>query len=111
MHQTQLITQTQSQCPDTVLCVSGYSQGAQVAHNAANLISESATAFINSVVLYGDPDDGEPFGGVPASKVSTVCHAGDDICLHSDLIFPQHLTYCLNVDQEASFAVAQSGLT
>jgi len=105
-----LIEQTMTQCPNTKLCVSGYSQGAQVAHNAANLISSAATAFINSVVLFGDPDDGEAFGQVPASKVSTDCHVGDDICLHGDLILVQHLDYCLDVGTEASFAAAKSGL-
>jgi cutinase len=98
------------QCPNTKLCVSGYSQGVQVAHNAANLISSAATAFINSVVLFGDPDDGEAFGQVPASKVSTDCHVGDDICLHGDLVLVPHLTYCLDVGTEAAFAVGKSGL-
>ena len=74
------------------------------------MISASATAFINSVVLFGDPDDGEPFGTVPASKVSTDCHLGDDICLHGDLILPPHLDYCLDANSEASFAVSKSGL-
>jgi cutinase len=106
----QLIQQTMTQCPSTKLCVSGYSQGAQVAHNAAKLISSAATAFINSVVLFGDPDDGSAFGSVPASKVSTDCHLGDDICLHGDLILLPHLDYCLDVGSEATFAVGKSGL-
>jgi cutinase len=106
----QLITQTQSQYPNTKLCVSGYSQGAQVAHNAANMISASASAFINSVVLWGDPDDGEPFGTVNPSKVSTDCHLGDDISLYGNIILPPHLDYCLHASQEASFAVTKSGL-
>ena len=71
-----LIAQAMTQCPGTKLCVSGYSQGAQVAHNAANLITQAQTNFINSVVLFGDPDDGEAFGKVPAAKVSTDCHVG-----------------------------------
>ncbi|KAL6718400.1 hypothetical protein ACLMJK_004489 [Lecanora helva] len=106
----QLIGQAMAQCPNTKLVVSGYSQGAQVAHNAANMITAAQTAFINSVVLFGDPDDGEPFGNVPASKVSTDCHLGDDICLGGDLILPPHLTYCRDVQQEASFVVKKSGL-
>ena len=69
-----LIAQAMTQCPQTKLCVSGYSQGAQVAHNAANLITPAQTNFINSVVLFGDPDDGEAFGKVCPSKVSTDCH-------------------------------------
>lgn len=71
-----LIAQAMTQCPMTKLCVSGYSQGAQLAHNAANLITQAQTNFINSVVLFGDPDDGEAFGKVPATKVSTDCHIG-----------------------------------
>ena len=106
----QYIAQAMTQCPSTILVVSGYSQGAQVAHNAANMITPAQSSFINSVVLYGDPDDGEPFGTVPASKVSTDCHLGDDICLHGDLILPPHLDYCLDVNQEAAFVVQKSGL-
>lgn len=63
-----LIAQAMTQCPGTKLSVSGYSQGCQVAHNAANLITQAQTNFINSVVLFGDPDDGEAFGQVPAGK-------------------------------------------
>ncbi|KAM0797187.1 cutinase-domain-containing protein [Usnea florida] len=105
-----LIAQAMTQCPQTKLCVSGYSQGAQVAHNAANLITPAQTNFINSVVLFGDPDDGEAFGTVSPSKVSTDCHLFDDICLHGDLILPPHLDYCLDANTEASFVVRKSGL-
>ena len=105
-----LIAQAMTQCPGTKLCVSGYSQGAQVAHNAADLITQAQTNFINSVVIFGNPDDGETFGKVPAGKVSTDCHLGDDICLHGDLILAPQLDYCLDADTEASFAVQKSGL-
>lgn len=74
------------------------------------MISTTASNFINSVVLFGDPDDGEPFGRVPASKVSTDCHPTDNICMHGDLILPAHLDYCLDVGTEANFAVSESGL-
>jgi hypothetical protein len=50
----------------------------------ANIASASANMFVNSVVLFSDLDDGYPFGTAPASKVSTDCHVGDDICAHSD---------------------------
>jgi cutinase len=80
------------------------------AHSAANMISASASAFINSVVLFGDLDNGYPFGTVPTSKMSIDCHGGDDVCAHGDSVLPPHLTYYLDASQEASFAVAQSGL-
>ena len=106
----QLIKLARIKCPHTKLCVSGYSQGAQVAHNAANMISQAETDFINSAVLWGDPDNGAPFGRVPARKVSTDCHFGDDICLHGNLVLPPHQDYCLDAQQEASFVVRRSGL-
>ncbi|TKA42169.1 hypothetical protein B0A54_07257 [Friedmanniomyces endolithicus] len=100
-------------CPNTKLVVSGYSQGGQVVHKAALELSASQTAFINSVVvtwIFGDPDDGEPVGSVPSSKVLIICHAGDDICLHGDLILPPHLTYAQNAQQAATFVVSKAGL-
>ena len=105
-----LIGQTMQQCPDTKLCVSGYSQGAQVAHKSANIISQEQADYINSVVLFGDPNDGKPFGKVAASKVSTDCHALDIICKGGNIVLPPHLMYCLDATKEAKFAVKMSGL-
>ncbi|KAF6233762.1 hypothetical protein HO173_007974 [Letharia columbiana] len=64
----------------------------------------------SSTRFFGDPDDGEAFGKVSASKISTDCHIGDDLCLHGDLIPVPHLDYCLDADTEASFAFQKSGL-
>ena len=106
-----LIGQAMNQCPETKLCVSGYSQGAQVVHDATNLITQSQTEFINSVVLFGDPDYGEPVGKVPAARISSDCHVGDNICQqHGDLILAPHLDYCLDVNSEASYVIQRSGL-
>ena len=105
-----LIARAMTQCPGTKLCVSGYSQGAQVAHNSANLITQAQTDFISSVALFGDPDNGSAFGKVPAAKVKTDCHPGDVICQHGDLVLPPHLDYCLDVNTVASFVVQKSGL-
>lgn len=57
-----------------------------------------------------DPDDGEPVAQIPASKVLVICHVGDDICLHGDLILPPHLDYSLNAVQAATFVVSEAGL-
>ena len=99
-------------CPKTKLCVSGYSQGAQVVHNAAEILvsNSAATKFINSVVTFGDPDQKLPVGNVSPSKVSIVCHLADNICADGELILPPHLTYCHNVGAEAAFAKAKSNL-
>ncbi|KAI9653225.1 MAG: hypothetical protein M1821_007656 [Bathelium mastoideum] len=104
----QLISQTRTQCPNTKLCVSGYSQGCQVVHNAVSQLSSNDTAFINSVVLFGDPDKGKPVGKVPSYKVSTDCHTGDNICAGGETILEPHLSYCHDVATEAAFAKARS---
>ena len=88
--------------------MSGYSQGAQVVHNGASQLSAADTAFVNSVVLFGDPDNGKPVGKIPAYKVSTDCHAGDNICADGEVVLEPHLTYCHDVGAEAAFAKARS---
>lgn len=35
-----------TQCPDTKLVLGGYSQGGQLVHNAADLISSEVTDFV-----------------------------------------------------------------
>ena len=106
----QLVVQTMTQCPKTKLAVSGYSQGCQVVHNAAELLTSNAAAtkFINSVILFGDPDRLLPVGNVPAYKVSIDCHVGDNICADGEEVLFPHLTYCHDVAAEAAFAKARS---
>ena len=79
-------------------------------HNAAQLLKSDplSTKFINSVVLFGDPDLGYPVGNVPPYKVNIDCHVGDIICAHGDIIRPEHLSYCHDVAAEAAFAKARS---
>ncbi|KAK4553892.1 hypothetical protein LTR86_009067 [Recurvomyces mirabilis] len=105
-----LVAQAQSKCPMTRLVLSGYSQGGQLVHNAAALLTTTQTNFVNSVVIFGDPDNGRAVGKIPSSKVLIICHIGDDICLGGDLILAPHLTYALNAQQAASFVVAKAGL-
>lgn len=47
----QLVSQAMTQCPDTKLVMSGYSQGGQLVHNAAAMLTPAETAFVNSVVV------------------------------------------------------------
>jgi len=99
-----------SQCPETKIVISGYSQGAQLVHNAAAELTSSETAKVGAVVVFGDPDNGKPVGSIPASKVLTFCAVGDDICLGGDLVLPAHLSYGANTPAAASFAVGKTGL-
>lgn len=49
-----------SQCPETQVIISGYSQGGQLVHNAAELLPTEVTETIAAAVIFGDP-------GTPAS--------------------------------------------
>lgn len=43
---------------------------------------------------------------MPASKTDIICHVGDDICEHGDLVLPPHLTYSEDAGAAASFVVS-----
>jgi len=100
------IEQAYANCPNTKLVASGYSQGGQIVHNAAALLSAEVGSWISSVVLFGDPDDGQPIPNVDASKVDTFCHEDDNICVNGDLILPAHLTYGEDAEAAAAFVAA-----
>ena len=55
-------------------------------------------------------DDGQAVAGASSGKTMIICHAGDNICQHGDLILLPHLTYSENAQQAATFAAAQAGL-
>ncbi|KAF7348248.1 Cutinase [Mycena sanguinolenta] len=94
-------------CPDAAIVTSGYSQGGQLVHNSAKLLSASVLSRIKAAVIFGDPDDGEPVQGVPAANTDVICHFGDDICAHGILILPPHLTYGADTPAAAAFIAAR----
>ncbi|CAG7950387.1 unnamed protein product [Penicillium olsonii] len=98
------IEAVKSKCPNTKVIASGYSQGCQIVHNAVSKLQATTASWISSVLLFGDPKKAQALPNVPASKVYTACHAGDDICKNGILIGPAHLTYALNVEDAANFA-------
>jgi hypothetical protein len=61
------------------------------------------------VVIFGDPNDGEPVGQIPADKVLIICHEGDNICQHGDIVLPQHLTYGIDAGTAAAFILQHAG--
>lgn len=67
-------------------------------------------AKVSGAVIFGDPDNGKAITGLAASKVLTLCHAGDNICQGGDLILLPHLTYAEDAVTGANFAVAAAGL-
>ncbi|MCJ1224341.1 hypothetical protein MMC12_000986 [Toensbergia leucococca] len=108
-----LVAQALSQCPTTKIVLSGYSQGGEVVHGAATSLSTTQTSAISSVVLFGDPFNGQKVGSIPSSKVLEICATGDDVCNGSGTytITAAHLSYGNNATQAASFVVQKSGLS
>ncbi|KAF6816185.1 cutinase [Colletotrichum plurivorum] len=97
-----LVARAVTQCPNTKIVLSGYSQGAQLVHNAANKLTAAQTNRISAVLLFGDPFDGQAVGNVPASKVKVICHDGDNICDGGIIITADHRNY----EQDAPAAAA-----
>ncbi|PQE31035.1 hypothetical protein CJF32_00006062 [Rutstroemia sp. NJR-2017a WRK4] len=105
-----MITQTLASCPDTKIVMSGYSQGGQLVHNAAKMLPAATMAKVNSVVIFGDPDNGAPVTGASAANTKVICHAGDNICAHGDLILTPHLTYSTDAGAAAAFVKGVAGM-
>lgn len=98
-----LVQQAQSQCPDSKIIISGYSQGAMVVHYAASRVKG-----ITGAVLFGDPLSTESVSGLAASDVFEVCASGDTLCggtAKNSESGTGHLSYGSDADQAAAFIV------
>ncbi|KAF1831796.1 cutinase, partial [Decorospora gaudefroyi] len=73
-----LVTQALSQCPDTKIILSGYSQGGMVVHNA--FTQGVSASQVSGAVLFGDPFKTQAVGDLPASSVKQFCGTSDFIC-------------------------------
>ena len=103
-----LIAMRKSNCDNTTLVVAGYSQGAQLLHNAAALLANDEKAFVKAAILFGDPNNGQSIGGI--SNVKTICHERDSICAGGKVVNEAHLTYNVNVGEAVSFALRSTNV-
>lgn len=87
--------------------MSGYSQGAQLVHNAAKILPASVMRQVAGAVLFGDPDDGQPVEGLAKAKTLVICHVGDFICDGTAIVTPAHLTYDKNAGEAANFVASR----
>ncbi|KAH8842829.1 hypothetical protein MCOR27_009387 [Pyricularia oryzae] len=90
-------------CPNTGIIISGYSQGAQLMHNAADQLDPASASHITAAVAFGDPLNGQGVTGVDTSRVLVICHDRDNICEGGAQIRQAHLTYGQDVGKAASF--------
>ncbi|KAK5126991.1 hypothetical protein LTR85_008350 [Meristemomyces frigidus] len=103
-----LAQQALSECPNTKVVLSGYSQGAMVVHNALGSLSSGDVA---SVVVFGDPLNGESFKNVDKSKVLDVCGSSDFVCDHGPTdASGSHLSYHSSAQKAATFIKQATGL-
>ena len=86
-------------------------------HKAVGILNTDATlskqhlaSQIDGIVLFGDPDNGQAFQGVPASKVFETCHPQDTFCHGGSTFEPAHLTYCDNVNDVAKDVIKKLNL-
>ncbi|TLD27776.1 cutinase-domain-containing protein [Venturia nashicola] len=99
-----------SQCSKTQIVLSGYSQGAEVVHDA--FLHQGLSAIqAKAAVLFGDPFNGAPAGNLSSEKLREICAPGDLICETDTLIATlNHLTYGRYADQAASWVISALGL-
>ncbi|GAB7345669.1 hypothetical protein MBLNU457_3953t2 [Dothideomycetes sp. NU457] len=81
-----LLKAMRERCPDTQFILSGFSQGARVIRRAAETLSDEETAWVQIVLLFGDPEKQEDapdgfvrpsVGNIHNDKVLEVCHPRD----------------------------------
>ncbi|PYH42560.1 cutinase-domain-containing protein [Aspergillus saccharolyticus JOP 1030-1] len=101
-----LVKQAISQCPNTIVVVGGYSQGAMVVHNAASSLSSGE---IQAAVLFGDPLKAESIDNLSSSKVKEFCATGDPVCENGSDV-SAHLSYGDDAQTAAQFLISAVGL-
>lgn len=104
-----LISTALSQCPNSKIVVSGYSQGAMVVHNA--LGSGSASSQVAGAVLFGDPLIRQGVGSLGQDKIKQFCGTSDTICGQAaGGVSGGHLSYGSVAGQAADFVISAAGL-
>lgn len=106
----QLVGTALSQCPNTKIIVSGYSQGAMVVHNAfSNGLTSSQ---VSGAVLFGDPLKRSAVGDLSTHKVKQFCGTSDTICGGGGDrgATGSHLSDSYVADLAANFAIQAAGL-
>ncbi|KAI9167888.1 Cutinase [Paramyrothecium foliicola] len=96
-----------TQCPNTKIVLSGYSQGAQLVHNAATQISAAVANRITAVLTFGDPKRNQGFGAIPASRTRVICRTGDNICEGGLNPGGAHTRYQENAAEAAAWVAAR----
>ena len=106
-----LVQQALTQCPNTKIIISGYSQGAMVVHNAFR--NGLASTQVAAAILFGDPMRRSAVGDLPTAKVQQFCGPSDAICGAGSAggSTGGHLSYGSDADAAAAFAIKAAGFS
>ena len=106
----ELITQAATECPDSKLVLSGYSQGAALVHAAAKLLSANVVSHVAAAVTYGDTrkkQDGGKITNIDPSRTLILCHDGDLVCEGTLIVTDNHYDYDDLAPTAVSFIVSK----
>ncbi|KEY64790.1 hypothetical protein S7711_08069 [Stachybotrys chartarum IBT 7711] len=101
-----LIATANSDCPDSMLVVGGYSQGAALTHRAVEDLPQAQKDQIVAAFTFGDTQNTQDDGQIPnfpQSKTNIICNPGDAVCAGTLTILAPHLTYGTRADEQVDF--------
>ncbi|KAK5056832.1 hypothetical protein LTR84_012364 [Exophiala bonariae] len=107
-----LLTQAATQCPDSKLVASGYSQGAALVHRAVEDLPQNVKDQMVAAVTFGDTQNQQDNGQIPnfdPAKTLVICNAGDAVCRGTLTILPAHLAYGARADEGVDFITGKVG--
>ncbi|EJT69761.1 hypothetical protein GGTG_12644 [Gaeumannomyces tritici R3-111a-1] len=87
------VARAATQCPNTKIILSGYSQGAQLVHRTAGQLTADVAGKVTAVLTLGDPFMKRTLANIPASKHRVICHDGDNICEGGIIVNDKHTNY------------------
>ncbi|KAL5373339.1 hypothetical protein DPSP01_012781 [Paraphaeosphaeria sporulosa] len=98
-----------SQCPDSKIFVSGYSQGAMVVHNAFK--QGISASDVTGALMFGDPLKTQSISGLSTDKLKEFCATADSICGTGDNPQGSHISYGSVADEAADWIIKAAGLS
>ncbi|KAI2627145.1 carbohydrate esterase family 5 protein [Xylaria nigripes] len=106
----ELLTLAATQCSESKIVISGYSQGAAIVHAAAKRVTPAVADRVVAVVTFGDTRKAQDKGYIPGieqSRVLILCHRKDKVCHGTLLISDAHYHYHDLAPQAVEFIVSK----
>ncbi|KAF8533896.1 hypothetical protein BDD12DRAFT_897510 [Trichophaea hybrida] len=78
-----------------------------ITHKAVARIAATLSTKVAGIVLFGDPDNGQPFPGVLKKNVLTFCNVDDPICFGIPLPILSHQKYKTDAVKAAAWVAGK----